>query len=340
MPTADIAPPSRLGDGLYQIRLPMRGNPLRWINGYVVEEPDGLSLVDCGWKADDVLAALNEGLQAFGFALADVRRVLVTHQHFDHYGLAGTLRRAGVADVMMHARDWERVQEIIGRRQQVDSQENRFLVQNGYEPQESDEGPGSRAELTQPTRLLEDGERIGRLTVLWTPGHAPGHLCFLDATTGKMLTGDHILDPITPHVGVWRDRTGDPLGDYIASLNKVARTDASGALPGHGEPFARLHERVEEIRVHTDRRELAVLEIAGGDAVTASVVARRLPWTRRERSFADLSPWHQEFAMSETIAHLVHLQRRGVMEREDRPDGAIVYHTVRRSAATHEVPAG
>src|SRR5581483_6080737 len=96
MPTADIAPPTALGEGLYQIRLPMRGNPLRWINGYLVAEPDGLTLVDCGWKADDVLAALHEGLAAFGFTLGDVRRVLITHAHFDHYGLAGTLRRAGV----------------------------------------------------------------------------------------------------------------------------------------------------------------------------------------------------------------------------------------------------
>lgn len=332
MPTADLAPPAALGDGLFQIRLPMRGNPLRWVNAYVVAESDGLTLVDCGWKADDVLAALHDGLAAFGFALGDVRRVLVTHQHFDHYGLAGTLHRAGVAEVMMHARDWERVQEVIGRRQQVDALENTFLERNGYRPQGTDEGPGSRAELTPPTRFLDDGDRVGRLTVLWTPGHAPGHLCFLDTSSGKLLTGDHILDPITPHVGVWRDRTGDPLGDYVRSLEKIARTDASGALPGHGEPFAELHGRVAAIQQHTAHREALVLEIAGDAAVSAAAVAERLPWTRRERRFADLGAWHQEFAMSETIAHLVHLQQRGVMEREDGADGAIRYRVTRRGS--------
>jgi glyoxylase-like metal-dependent hydrolase (beta-lactamase superfamily II) len=333
MPTADIAPPDALGDGLFQIRLPMRGNPLRWVNGYVVEEPDGLTLVDCGWKADDVLAALHEGLAAFGFALGDVRRVLITHAHFDHYGLAGTLRRAGVPDVMLHALDWERVQEVIGRWQDADARDNAYLVRNGYVPGETSEGPGSRAELTEPTRYLDDGDRVGRLTALWTPGHAPGHLCFADARSGKLLTGDHILDPITPHVGVWRDRSGDPLGDYVASLDKVAHIAASGALPAHGEPFPDLHGRVAAIAEHTAHREALVLRIAGEAAVSAAEVAAQLPWTRRERRFADLGGWHQEFAMSETIAHLVHLERRGVMEREDRPDGAIVYHAVRRNAA-------
>ena len=333
MPTADIARPTALGDGLFQIRLPMRGNPLRWINGYLVAEADGLTLVDCGWKADDVLAALHEGLAAFGFTLADVRRVLITHSHFDHYGLAGTLRRAGVPDVMMHARDWERVQEIIKRRRETDALENTYLVRNGYTPTETNEGPGSRAELTEPTRFLDDGERVGRLRAVWTPGHAPGHLCFADERSGKLLTGDHILDPITPHVGVWRDRSGDPLGDYVASLEKVAHVDASGALPAHGEPFPDLHGRVAAIQEHTARREQLVLAIAGDAAVSAAEVAERLPWTRRERHFADLGGWHQEFAMSETIAHLVHLQRRGVMEREDRADGAITYHAVRRGAA-------
>ena len=62
---------------------------------YLVAEADGYTLIDCGWKADDVLAALQAGLASAGAALADVKRLFVTHFHFDHYGLAGTLRRAG-----------------------------------------------------------------------------------------------------------------------------------------------------------------------------------------------------------------------------------------------------
>jgi len=331
MQSAELAPPTALGDGLFQIRLPMRGNPLRYVNGYVVEETDGLTLVDCGWKADEVLAALHAGLAAFGFTLDDLRRVLVSHQHFDHYGLAGTLRRAGVGEVMMHALDWERVQEVVGNRVREDRVTDAYLARNGFVVTESDAGPGGRAELCEPTRTLNDGDRIGRLTVYWTPGHAPGHLCFLDARSGRMLTGDHVLDPITPHVGFWRERPGDPLGDYLASLAKVAVPETAGALPGHGEPFADVRKRVAEIVAHTERREALVLAIAADGAVSAADVARRLPWTRRDRTFEELGAWHQEFAMSETIANLVHLQLAGALAREERGD-AIFYRVTRRGS--------
>src|ERR1700720_3799409 len=87
LPIPRTPPPiTQLGDGIVQIRLPMAGNPMRYINGYLLEDDDGFTLVDCGWKADDVLEALNAGLAEHGHTLADVRRLLITHVHFDHYG--------------------------------------------------------------------------------------------------------------------------------------------------------------------------------------------------------------------------------------------------------------
>lgn len=310
----------------------MRGNPLRYVNGYLLEEADGLTLVDCGWKTDDVLAALEAGVAAAGYALGDVHRVLATHQHFDHYGLAGTLRRAGVAELGMHRLDWERLQEVIAHRLRSDAEENRWLARHGHRPQPDDGSWTQRAELTAPTRLLDDGDRVGRLTAVWTPGHSPGHLCFFDTRSGRMLTGDHVLDPITPHVGYWRERHGDPLGDYIASLRKLLDSPATGALPGHGEPFPDLARRVREILEHTEHREERVVALASAGSVRAVDVARGLPWTRRNRSFDDLGAWHQEFAVSETIAHLEHLRATGRMTRADH-DGALRYQLNARTAA-------
>ena len=323
--STELPESTTLGAGILQLRLPMLGNPLRYVNGYLLEDADGLTLVDCGWKADNVFGVLHAGLAASGYALADVRRILVTHQHFDHYGLAGTLLRAGVPELGMHELDWGRAQEILGQRDLSDSLSDAWLAQHGFIVTEPEEGPGDRAELTPPTRTIADGETVGRLTALWTPGHTAGHLCFLDRRSGQMLTGDHVLDPITPHVGFWRERPGDPLGDYIASLNKVARHGRGGALPGHGEPFADLGRRVDEILAHTEAREQHVLAIAAQHgSVSALAVARGLPWTRRNRTFDELGAWHQEFAVSETIAHLEHLRTRGVAVRDDR-GGALTY---------------
>jgi glyoxylase-like metal-dependent hydrolase (beta-lactamase superfamily II) len=310
---------SNLGDGIHQIRLPMVGNPLRYINAYVVEEPDGVTLVDCGWKADDVLAALHEGLAVAGRTLADVRRLAITHHHFDHYGLAGTLRRAGVPELIMHRLDWERAQHFHTNPQDADAAADAWMARNGFRAAEDAEDfPHDRAELTPPTREVADGERIGRLEAVWTPGHSPGHLCFIDTQSGRMLSGDHILDPITPHVGQWVERAGDPLGDYVGSLRRAAGYGAIGVLPAHGEPFPDLARRAGEILAHTARRELQVLDILARDApVSAGDVARTLTWTRRERTFESLSEFHRQFAVSETLAHLEHLHAKGTVQREE-----------------------
>src|ERR1700737_4628109 len=80
-----LPPISKIGDRIVQTRLPMTGNPMRYINGYLLEDDDGLILIDCGWKADDVRAALDEGLALCGYTVRDLKRLLVTHFHFDHY---------------------------------------------------------------------------------------------------------------------------------------------------------------------------------------------------------------------------------------------------------------
>lgn len=318
---AAIPGPSDLGEGIAQIRLPMTGNPLRYINAYVLEDEGGLTLVDCGWKADDVLAALHAGLRELGRQLSDVRRILITHHHFDHYGLAATLRRAGVPELLMHARDWELAQIIAAGRTVDDRLADEWLAHNGYVAGEiEDEGFAGRWEVIEPTRLVADGERVGRLEAVWTPGHSPGHLCLADARSRRMLSGDHVLDPITPHVGLWRNRAGDPMGDYVASLEKVRGRGPGGALPAHGEPFGDLDRRIDELLAHTARRDTQILEALGTGAASAGEIAERLPWTRRNRAFAGLGEWHKQFAVSETIAHLQHLFVGGRVTRTSDPD--------------------
>ena len=318
---AAVGSASDLGGGIAQIRLPMAGNPLRYINAYVLADEGGLSLVDCGWKADDVLAALHAGLHELGYDLAGVRRIVITHHHFDHYGLAATLRRAGVPELLMHERDWDIAQHFEATHKEDDQASNEWLERNGFVPvDEGNEGFAGRWEIMEPTRLVADGDRIGRLEAVWTPGHSPGHLCLADTRTGRMLTGDHVLDPITPHVGLWRGRDADPMGDYLNSLEKVRGRGPGGALPAHGEPFADLDRRVGELIAHTLGREAQVLDVLKAGTASAGEIAQRLPWTRRNRAFETLGAWHQQFAVSETLAHLQHLFVDGRITRAPGPD--------------------
>jgi glyoxylase-like metal-dependent hydrolase (beta-lactamase superfamily II) len=299
----------------------MTGNPLRYINGYVVADDGGLTLIDCGWKAGDVLDALHAGLRVLGHTLADIRRVVITHHHFDHYGLAATLLRAGVPELFMHALDWDVAQHFAARHREDDRDADAWLTRNGFEPREfNDEGFAGRWEIVAPTSFVADGERIGRLQAVWTPGHSPGHVCFADTRGGRMFTGDHVLDPITPHVGLWRGIAADPLGDYVSSLEKVRGRGKAGALPAHGEPFPDLDRRIDELLAHTAVRDAQIIAVLESGPAHAADIAGRLPWTRRNRAFADLGEWHQQFAVSETLAHLAHLLVRGRVARVDGPD--------------------
>jgi glyoxylase-like metal-dependent hydrolase (beta-lactamase superfamily II) len=322
----DFEPTSAHAQGILQIRLPMAGNPLRYINGYVLEDDDGLTLIDAGWKADDVLAALESGLRAHGYGLLDIRRLLITHAHFDHYGLAGTLRRAGVAELIMHRLDWALARDDFRDPAAIDAAADAWIARNGLTVDASldEELMHRRTEVAAPTRELDGGEQIGRLLALWTPGHTPGHLCFIDERSGAIFSGDHILDPVTPHVGIWRPGNADPLGDYIASLHAAGATRATYVFPAHGEPFADLQRRVGELLAHEDQRESQVTAALDGAAASAGDIARALPWTRRNRTFAELSPAHQQFAVAETLAHLERLRANAAVTREERSD-SIVY---------------
>ena len=310
-------PSTPVGDGVFQIRLPMTGNPLRYVNGYLVADDGGYTLIDCGWRSDDVIEALHAALARCGVTIGEIRRVVVTHFHHDHYGLSATLRREGVPELLMHSADWSfarsRLSDAEGDRDLLE-----WLARNGFETRAlaDDDERRERSELAAPTGYMEDGQRIGRLQVVWTPGHTPGHVCFVDTVSGRVFTGDHVLDPITPHVGVWSDDRGDPLGAYLDSLRKVRSIAVTAALPAHGEPFADLHGRVDELLGHHHVREGQVLDAVRRGPCSAAEIARDLPWTRRNRSFAELGEMHQQFAVAETIAHLEHLRARRVVARD------------------------
>jgi len=314
----DLPPITQIGDRIVQIRLPMTGNPMRYINGYLLDDEDGLTLIDCGWKADDVREALDRGLELAGHTIRDVRRLFVTHFHFDHYGLAGRLMSAGVPELGMHVRDWEFLRARRERRGEDDSIVDAWLERNGLPVvPDDDDSWYARFDYAEPTRLIEDGERIGRLRAVWTPGHSPGHLCFVDTVSGRTFTGDHVLDPVTPHVGVWHDSDRDPMGEYVASLRAVDALETTGALPAHGEAFPDLARRVEELLAHEAAREAEVLRALERGPLTAAQVAATMKWRRRGDRFDQLHPDHQQFAVAETLAHLQHLRRRGVIERHD-----------------------
>jgi glyoxylase-like metal-dependent hydrolase (beta-lactamase superfamily II) len=301
---------------------------LRHTNGYLIRGDDGWTLVDCGWNLPDVLEALKAGVTDIGVRLEDIRRLVITHFHADHYGLAGTLVGLTQCRLLMHRLDWAYVQNELSDFDGTIARFDYWLRMNGAPPEMLSEEQRRTADMYRrytiqaPDEQLEDGQRIiageHEFQVIWTPGHTSGHICLWDEERKTILTGDHVLDPISPNVSLSREGQGNPLGEYLQSLRKVAELDADLVLPAHGEPFNGVARRVRELLTHHDEREAEVLEAVSHGERTAYEVSAALPWTRRKRTLADLSLGQQRMALTETIAHLEELRSRGLIHCERR----------------------
>ena len=172
-------------------------------------------------------------------------------------------------------------------------------------------GDGSSGFTTpSPTRPLRHGQTISLARREWiamhTPGHTYDHLCLYDPEDGVVLTGDHELPTITPHISGLAP-AADPLALFFASLVRMTEmTDITVALPAHGHPFQDLRGRAEHIIEHHEER-LDVIRHASDDLPNGTV-AEFMQVLFRERSWG-------EMAESETYAHLEHLREGGELTR-------------------------
>jgi glyoxylase-like metal-dependent hydrolase (beta-lactamase superfamily II) len=330
-----LPPVENVRPGLWSIAVPFPDNPLGYTLVYLVESDRGPVLVDAGWDDDESWDALVAGFRTAGSDVSACYGVLVTHVHPDHHGLSGRVREASDAWVAMHERDRATVEHLSRgmadehAREQAPTQSSpdftdelvAVLLDAGATEGELTAAPAPTARrrvrrfrpLAVPDRAVDDAEQVDvpgwDVRAIWTPGHTPGHLCFHVPEHRLLLSGDHVLPTITPHISISRrDRGGDPLGDFLESLQKVARLDTDEVLPAHRHRFGDLSSRVAEItRHHLDHLADIEVILAGGPASLWQVAAR-LTWNR---------PWDQfplglrRSAVNETAAHLRYLARRG-----------------------------
>jgi len=317
-----MPPVEQLAGDLWSIPVPIPNNPLRYVSSYAFGTGAGLVLLDTGWNADESWQALVAGLAAIGGSPRDVRGVLVSHMHFDHLGLAGRVRAASGAWVAMHPADRD---VLAGPRMSgaadAAAQETAFLRSLGATAAEAAAavGPaGGWAEFLSsalPDRELGDGDLADvpgwRLRAVHTPGHTPGHLCFVDEASKRLFAGDHILPRITPNISLMWGAYTDPLADYLVSLAKVRDLDVDEIMPAHEWRFRGLAERADGIAAHHERRLAELLAvIAAHPGETPWFLAGQLTWSR---TWDQYSGRMRISAVTETAAHVLELVRRGLV---------------------------
>ncbi|MEO8898372.1 MAG: MBL fold metallo-hydrolase [Candidatus Dormibacter sp.] len=315
----------RVRPQLWSVPVPIPDNPLRYVIVHLLELDDGVAVVDTGWNTETAWTALVDGLAVAGYAVGDVRAALITHIHPDHYGLAGRLREASGAWVGLHAADAALLPGRYGAGVDAVVAQMRGLLTSCGVPADvvaelSEASMGVREFVSQaePDVLLEHGKPLGLrgwdIVPLHTPGHSPGHVCFLDRDRRVLLSGDHVLPRISPNISVHAQQPGNPLADFLDSLRAVRDLDVDEVLPAHEWRFAPLAARVDELLDHHANR-LRVVEqaIADHPGTTCWDTARRLPWSR---AWDEVRGHMRRAAVGETLAHLVLLEARGAIRRE------------------------
>ena len=322
--------------GVWRLPLPLRDSPLGHVNTYLVRADNGYLLVDCGWDTVDTLEALEGHFRALDIRLPDVRHLVITHIHPDHYGLAGRLRDISNAELSFHRLERLYIESRYANAAELLGEMHEWLRLNGTPPAELDRlkfgsmGIVERVQIAFPDQTLDGGEEIpcGKFAfkVIWTPGHSAGHICLYDRAHKVLLSGDHVLPHITPSVGLHVRSPSNPLADYLDSLRLIGRLEAELVLPGHGEPFQALPERTGELIAHHQRRLQEILQLMSEQPdrpLTGYELASRMNWSRR-RTWDDLTGFERRLAVTEALAHIELLHDRGQVQKSFS-DGVINY---------------
>lgn len=312
--------------------LPLHGLPL--VNCYAIAGTDGLTLVDPGWKSARNETALRDGLATLGATLDDVRRILVTHAHWDHYTQALDLRERTEVEVLLGRGEGDSITALDLDRGPHPRQVELLRLAGAADLADAvDAHPVEDHErampFNPPDRWLDDGEVVdcGGVAVVArsTPGHTRGHMVYeLDrpGTPGWSFTGDHVLPRITPSIAFEQSPEDDALTSYVSSLQLLADGPDRTMLPAHGLATASVHERVHALLDHHEQRLKVVRDHVVTGATTAYEVADRMRWTRRELRLSQLGTVHAMTAVLEVRSHLERLVRQGRLTMS----GAVVEH--------------
>jgi len=338
--------------GIYQLKVPIPNNPLGNTNTYLLKSSDGYLIIDPGMNNEDSFEALKKELAEAGASIEEITRVLATHSHADHYGLAGRIKKISNAEIIAHKTAKDNMQFMMRNRQGRGPEMERWLLINGVpkmDPAEMQRGPGGGPprggpqgggqggqgrpnfpEPTMPDTLLEGGETISvdsfNLEVVFTPGHDPGHICLYESNHKILFSGDHVLPTITPSVGLQTESSIDPLGNFLNSLRKIRKFDAGLVLPGHEQTFTNLQKRVDEIIAHHAQRDAEIVAAFGGEGKTAYEISTVITWMPSigGKKFEELGPWDKRMAVMETLAHLKVMKDNGAVATTSKDE--VVYY--------------
>ena len=308
-------------DNLYMLTLPMPFR-LMHVHAFIAVGNDGITLFDTGLNTPETFVRLEESLKKIGKNIGDIKRILISHYHIDHCGMAGRIQNIAGAKIHMSEQS---IPFILMR----DQEEYRFVERiqkfcrkHGL----PDHVIGSITALFTTFKKAGSSFSIDEfysgnpmdigngqeLKIIATPGHTHDHVSFYLPKENILLSGDHVLPEITPNLSPnLFSPEFRPLQSFMESLSLVELLPVQMVYPAHGKPFGNLKERIREIRDHHRmRKELIHASVKKGPK-TATIVSRDI-------FGPDLSEFDQFLALNETYVHLIELIHEGLIYEEEQ----------------------
>jgi len=312
---------------IYRIAIPVPFKRLGTVNCYLLQDQSGWFILDTGVNTPQAQLTWQAALAELNISPANISRIILTHIHADHFGLAGWLQQlthqAGANNVpvcmsphsietadMVWKQGWQTAMDVdsfwtragIPSLAQQNWNEAMDFMRQAMMPYPDDIEP------IYPNDELIIGTRHFRL--LETNGHSEGHLALYDEADQLILIGDQVLPHITPNIGLWPGAPRDPLHQYLQSLYHLKSLAVRLALPGHGDPITQWPDRIQAIIDHHQLRLVEMAQVVGAGASAYDVSLQTFASINAQS--ADL-----QFAVSETLAHLDYLVYQNRLERYD-----------------------
>ncbi len=305
--------------GVWRLRLPLPWPGVPHCNAWALAAGPGIVLVDTGMHEPGSMAHLERALDQAGLRIEHVRLIVCTHAHVDHCGAAPAIRERTGCEVWIHPAHGhlnaagEDAAQALARRAEVARQSGvpEAPLRRWIEQRRS-QGTGQAGEL-RIDRELSAGDTVrtdlGEWSVVETPGHAPSHVCLFQPERRLLLSGDHLLGRVSLYFD--HGYTPDPVGEFLASLDKAEGLDVRLALSGHGRPFTDVPGHIAANRAFVAQRLDAVTQAIADQPRTAYEIAQAV---YGDAYVSETAAW----LLTKTLCYLTHLERRDLAVRGGR----------------------
>jgi glyoxylase-like metal-dependent hydrolase (beta-lactamase superfamily II) len=302
--------------GAWRLRLPLPWPGVPHCNAWALAAGDGIVLVDTGMHEPGSMAHLERALDQARLRIEDVRLIVCTHAHVDHCGQAPPIAERAGCEVWMHSNHAHYtasagdLEETLARRVEIARQSGvpEAPLRRWIE-QRRGQGTGQAGTLRIDRELTEGATvdtDLGQWQVIETPGHAPSHICLYQPERRLLISGDHLLGRVSLYFEA--GFTPDPVGEFLASLDKVEGLSSRLALAGHGRPFADVPAHIVANRALVAERLAAVRAALAGGPRTAYEIAQDV----YGELFAEATA---TWLLSKTRSYLTHLEQQGLAVR-------------------------